>query len=106
MQIQIHFHDIERTEAIDSHIEGAMSHLTKFADPDNAHVYLAVVGKKQSFQCKIEFHANRKDYTSTELSDDMYKSIDLAVHKLEMQLRKDHDLRVSQRRHNGSIKSA
>ncbi len=104
MQVQIHYQEFERTEAIEDHINMAVSHLEKFAKMDRVHVHLKVNSKSANNICKVEIHANHKDYSSKEESDNMYKSIDMAVHKIETQLRRDHDVKVRERKHNGSIK--
>lgn len=106
MQVQVHYSEFAKTEAIEQHVEDMMFHLAKFVDPIQVHVFLKVDGKGRDQICKIEFHAKHKDFTATEHSDNMYKSIDLAVHKIEAQLRKEHDMAVKERRHSGSIKTA
>lgn len=104
MKIQIHCHEFEKTQAIEDHISDALESLRKFADPTNIHVYLETNAKGDRNSAKIDFHSNKKDYSAKEDSENLYKSIDLVVHKLEKQLRRDHSKTVTQRKHSGSIK--
>src|SRR3989338_789489 len=87
METTFTFRNIESTEALKSHTLTKLEKLKKIlVKPEKAHVILVV--KKFNHQVEITINANGTQYVSHEVSENMYTSIDEAVHKLERQLGK------------------
>lgn len=79
------FRDIESTEALKEHTLSKLEKLKKYlVKPQTAHVILGV--KKFNHHAEITIDANGVQYVGHETSENMYTSIDEAVHKLERQL--------------------
>ena len=80
---------IEITDAIRKHAEEKTSKLPKYYDSIN-HVEVLIDGKEGS-NVSVEVIArgeHNKVFVVTETGDDAYKCIDVAVHKLERQIRR------------------
>ena len=80
---------IEITEAIKEHAEEKMAKLPKFYSSIN-QVEAIIDGKKDGHM-NVELIARAEHsnvFIVNEAGDDVYKCIDLAVHKLERQLRR------------------
>ncbi|MBN1806302.1 MAG: ribosome-associated translation inhibitor RaiA [Sedimentisphaerales bacterium] len=81
---------IEITEAIRKHAEEKISKLPKYYDSIN-QVEVVIDGDNGGSNTSVEVIAraeHSKVFVSTETGDDAYRCIDMAVHKLERQLRK------------------
>jgi len=80
---------IEITEAIRQHAEEKTSKLPKYYDSVNQ--IEVVVDKEPGGNTSVEIIArgeHSKVFVATEAGEDAYKCIDMAVHKLERQLRR------------------
>ena len=80
---------IEITEAIRQHAEEKTSKLPKYYDSVNQ--IEVIVDKESGGNTSVEIIArgeHSKIFIATEAGEDAYKCIDIAVHKLERQLRK------------------
>ncbi len=97
---------IDITEAIKRHAEEKTSKLPKYYDSIN-HVEVIIDGNKGG-NTSVEIIAraeHSKIFIVTETGDDAYKCIDIAVHKLERQLRRKKG-RERDNKHKGSANSA
>ncbi|MCK4546260.1 MAG: ribosome-associated translation inhibitor RaiA, partial [Candidatus Eisenbacteria sp.] len=87
MQITTTARHFELTPALKDHIEERLSKLTKYFDQlIRSHVTLSV--QKHEHMAEISLHGSNVDLNGRGKSEDMYVSVDLAVDKLERQLRK------------------
>ena len=80
---------IEITEAIRKRAEEKTSKLPKFYDSINQ--VEVIIDGSQGINVSVEIIAraeHRKVFVGTETGEDAYRCIDMAVHKLERQLRK------------------
>ena len=96
---------IRITEAIKRHAEKKASKLTKYYNSIN-RVEVVIDGNKGG-NTTVEIIAraeHSKIFIVTETGDDAYKCIDVAVHKLERQLRRKKS-RERDNKHTGSTKS-
>lgn len=87
MEMTFTFRNLEATEALKTHALDKLKRLDKYLiKPTKAHVIFQV----ERFQHLVEVtvNANGIQYVSHEKSEDMYTSIDKAIHKLERQLKK------------------
>lgn len=81
------FRDIEATEGLKTHTLRGLAKLEKYLiKPISIHVIMGMDG----FRHKVEVTLveNGKRYVGTSNSNDMYLSIDAALDKLEIQLKK------------------
>jgi putative sigma-54 modulation protein len=92
MRINITARHLKLTDAIDSYVRKKIAKTAKLNDSDEvwAHVILAVEKNRQITE--ILFHIDKKIIRAKEQSPDLYASIDLAVDKLEKQLKKQKEL--------------
>lgn len=87
MKINISGVGISLTEALKEKVNSKMSKLDKFfTDNTTAQVNLKTEGKKQAFEVTIPVKKNV--IRISEVNDDLYAAIDLAIDKLERQIRK------------------
>ena len=87
MQITTTARHFELTPALKDHIEDRLTRLTRYFDQlIRSHVTLSV--QKHEHLAEIAMHGNGVDFNGHGKSEDMYVSVDLAVEKLERQLKK------------------
>lgn len=100
MQINITARHLKLTDAIDSYVRKKISKAGKFYEGDDvwAHVILSVEKNRQITE--INFHVGKLTFRAKEESEDLYASIDLAVDKLEKQLKKKKEISKEHRKNN------
>ena len=87
MQVNITFRGIDSTEALKSHLEERVSHLEKYFDRAiDAQAVLSL--ERYLHNADITIHAGQYVLRGRVKSEDMYKSIDEAVDKIEKQLKR------------------
>lgn len=91
MQVNITFRNMFATDALRNHTQEKLEKVvSKYLDKvTEAHVTLSLERYLQ--QAEINLHAGQFHIRAKEKSEDMYASIDLAVDKLERQLKKYKD---------------
>lgn len=90
MQVMVTFRHVEPTEGLRQYAEEKVQRVRKFLRrPIEAHVTLSVV--KHRHIAEVQVRANRLDITATEETDDLYSAIDLAMSKVERQVKKHVD---------------
>jgi putative sigma-54 modulation protein len=96
MQVVVTFRNIEATEALREHAVAKLQRVQKFMRrPIEAHVVLAVV--KHRHVAEVTVMANRMTFNATEETDDLYSAIDLAISKIERQVKKDSGKKQSRK---------
>lgn len=91
MNVTITCRHFESTEAIKEHVENKLEKFKKYLiRPIEVHVILAVEKFRQ--QCEITMHAKDFKAQALESSENMYTSIDMAIHKIERQIRKHKEI--------------
>jgi putative sigma-54 modulation protein len=93
---------IEITEAIREHAEEKTSKLPKYYDSVNQ--VEVVIEKSPGGKTSVQIIArgeHSKVFVVSETGDDAYKCIDIAVHKLERQLRKKKERERNNKHTNG-----
>ncbi|MBI4412327.1 MAG: ribosome-associated translation inhibitor RaiA [Deltaproteobacteria bacterium] len=104
MNVTVTFRHLEATEAIKNHVEDKLEKFKKYLiRPIEAHVILSV--EKFRHQCEITLAARDFRAMAIEVSDDLYTSIDKAVHKLERQVKKHKEI-VKEHKHHLSVHAA
>jgi putative sigma-54 modulation protein len=90
MALNFTFRKIAATEALKTHIEKKVNKFQKHVTyPMDIHVLLAV---EKTFQtAEITCHAEHKQMFAVAKSKDLYESIDMVVHKIEGQLKKERE---------------
>lgn len=87
MQIMVTFRRVKPTEGLRQYAEEKMRRVHKFLRrPIDAHVILSVL--KHRHIAEVQVSANHLNITATEETDDLYSAIDLAMSKLERQIKK------------------
>ena len=105
MNVTVTFRHIQATEAIKSHVEDKLEKFKKYLiRPIEAHVILSV--EKFRHQCEITLAARDFRAMALEVSNDLYTSIDKAVHKLERQVKKHKEKLVSHRKGENKASAA
>ncbi len=101
MELNIIGRHIEITDAIKLHARNKTDKLPRFYNSIN-HVRVVIDGNERNNICVriIASAEHNKVFIAEETSKDAYKSIDLAVHKLERQLRK---IKGKERNHKHSV---
>lgn len=87
MQVMVTFRHVEPTEGLRQHAEEKVQRVHKYLRrPIEAHVILSV--EKQRHICEVQLTANHLNITATEETGDLYSAIDLAITKIERQVKK------------------
>jgi ribosome hibernation promoting factor len=87
MQVTVTFRHIEPTDALRQYAEGKLQRLSKYLHrPMDAHVILSVL--KKNHRAEIHLSANGTSLFSEEVTSDLYSAIDLALDKVERQVKK------------------
>lgn len=103
MNVTVTFRHLQATDAIKNHVEDKLSKFKKYLiRPIEAHVILSV--EKFRHQCEVTLAARDFRAMALEVSDDLYTSIDQAVHKLERQVKKHKEI-VKEHKHHLSIQA-
>jgi len=92
MQLSVTFRHMEPSDALKRHAREKLEKIRRFfPDPISAHVVLATErGYQHHADVNIQLH-NGLVIKGTEITEDMYSSIDLVIQKIERQVRKYHD---------------
>ncbi len=87
MQVMVTFRHVEPTEGLRQHAEEKVQRVHKYLRrPIEAHVTLTV--EKQRHIAEVQLSANHLKVTATEETDDLYSAIDMAMSKIERQVKK------------------
>lgn len=96
MQVQFTARHMELTDALKKHTENKIDKLKRYMDMIvEAHVTLSV--EKYRHRAEITLKGKKNTVSGVEVSDDMYLSIDKVLEKLENQLRRSKDRRITRR---------
>lgn len=99
MQTSVTFKNIDPSDHLKSYVTGKLDRLDKLLDnPAEAQVVLSV--EKIRHIAEIRLTGDRLNIVCREKSNDMYSSIDLALDKLEKQLKKQK-AKIKKHRHGG-----
>lgn len=102
MKISVTFRHMESSDAIRSRIELQCHHLEKFLlKPAEVHVILSV----EKFRHRAEIIINDQTHSAqaSEVSDDLYLSIDRAIAKVEVQMQKHKEKIQEHHKHHSSV---
>lgn len=91
MQFSVTFRKMDATDAIKQYVQEKVKKIKRFfPDPINAHVVLSLERYQHRADVNITLH-NGLVLKGQDASDDMYSSIDLAMAKIEKQVRRYKD---------------
>ena len=91
MKITITFLHLEHTESLDERIREKSQKLKKFFQGE-PHIKWTCYVKNGRHYAEVSIHGGKKsNYHATAHSENLYKTIDLAVEKVEKQLHKHKD---------------
>jgi putative sigma-54 modulation protein len=103
MQVTVTGRHFEVRPALRSYLDVRLERLLRYIGKiESAHVMLSA--QKSQHRAEIVLHAAGKEFTSRAVSDDMYAAVDSVVDKVEKQLRRFKDRRMTARK-NG-VKAA
>jgi putative sigma-54 modulation protein len=90
MGIAITFRHLASSDAIKSYVHEKLERVQKYLrQPLDAHV--TVFTERHQHVAEISIHTAGKQYQARHDSDDMYKSIDFMIDKIEQQIARHHD---------------
>lgn len=90
MAIAITFRHMDSTEAIKNYVHEKLERIQRYLRaPLDAHV--TVFQERHQFVAEVKIQAPGKTYQASDQTEDLYKSIDRVVDKLEHQISKAHD---------------
>jgi len=99
MQISITFRHMEATDALRDYVDDKINNLKKYLiKPTEVHVILSV----EKFRHRAEIVLLEQNFKASadETTDDMYATIDSAIHKIETQVRKHKQKLQSHHKHH------
>jgi putative sigma-54 modulation protein len=87
MQVMVTFRHVEPSEGLRRYADEKAQRVHKYLRrPIEAHVTLSV--EKQRHIAEVQVSANHLNITATEETDDLYSAIDLAMSKIERQIKR------------------
>ncbi|MFO0606575.1 MAG: ribosome-associated translation inhibitor RaiA [Polyangiales bacterium] len=90
MGIAITFRHMASSDALKDYVHDKFERVQKYLrQPADAHVTLS--SERHQHVSEVSLHAAGRQYQARHESDDMYKSIDLMIDKIEHQIAKHHD---------------
>ena len=88
IKVAVTFRHTQPTEALKQYAEQKLQRISKyFSHPLDAHVILAVDAKECQV-AEVELHAHGATIVGKEQHQDLYAAIDLAIDKIERQIKK------------------
>ena len=97
MQVQFTARHMELTDSLRNHVMSKMEKMKRYIDMiSEAQVTLST--EKYRHRAEVSIKGKHSSVTSSEVSDDMYQSIDRVFDKLERQIRKSKERRSSTKR--------
>lgn len=90
MGIAITFRHMASSDALKGYVHEKLERVQKYLrQPLDAHVTLS--SERHQHVSEVSLHTAGRQYQARHDSDDMYKSIDLMIDKIEHQIAKHHD---------------
>lgn len=83
------------SEELEVHTVDAFDKLEKFVGNENVDFRTSYSKDGSQFKVQAHGHFSGVDYTASATSDDMYKSVDMLIEKLESQFRKEKSKRTT-----------
>ncbi|MBW1980409.1 MAG: ribosome-associated translation inhibitor RaiA [Deltaproteobacteria bacterium] len=103
MQVSVTFRKIDASETLRNYAEEKLYRIKKYVeDPIEAHVVLSV--EKFRHVAEVTINANGIRIKGAQQTEDMYSAIDMAVDKLESQIKKYRE-RLKQHKGDGGARS-
>ncbi|MDR0800160.1 MAG: ribosome-associated translation inhibitor RaiA [Endomicrobium sp.] len=100
MQINITARHLKLSDSIDFYVRKKIIKVGKFYDGENVWVHVILSIEKNRHVTEVVFHIGKLAFKAKEQSSDLYDSIDLAIAKLEKQLRKQKETSKLHRKNN------
>ncbi len=91
MRTSISFKQTERSEAIESLIEQKLKHFEKYDHQKNSHIEWVCNANEKLHTSEVNLHMENTIFHTKVESNDLYKTIDIAISKLDSQIRKHSD---------------
>jgi putative sigma-54 modulation protein len=92
MKLKITFKHLEHTPALDQRISEKSQKFEKYFQ-GNINIQWVCWVKDEQHWAEIKLHGPKFDFFAKASADNMYKSLDLVVEKIERQLEKQKDMR-------------
>lgn len=92
MKLKISFKHLKHTPALDQRIQEKSEKLKKYFQGNTSVHWICWVQDDQHW-AEIKVHGPKFDFFAKASADNMYKSLDLCVEKMERQIEKQKDLR-------------
>jgi len=93
---------MEASQALRDLIDSKINHLEKYLiKPTEIHVILSV--EKIRHKCEIVLHEQNFKASANETTDDMYKSLDKAITKIQAQVSKHKKIVQGHHKHHDSV---
>lgn len=89
MKLKITAKNIKLTEAIKDFTQSKVDKLDKFFNKNSWAEAVLSVDKKINQRAELTIHAGRSKFTAKAVEEDLYKSIDGVILKIEAQIRKE-----------------
>ena len=90
MKLNISYHHLESTPSIEEKIREKAEHLKKYFD-GHVEVNWVCSIEKDRHKSDVNVHAGNFNFHATAEDDNLYKTFDEALHKLDKQLKKKNE---------------
>lgn len=92
MKLKITFKHLDHTPALDERIKEKSEHFKKYFQGNISVSWICWVHEEKHW-AEVKVHGPKFDFFAKASADNMYKSLDLVVEKMERQIEKQKDLR-------------
>jgi putative sigma-54 modulation protein len=92
MKLKISFKHLDHTPALDERIKEKSEKLTKYFQGNISVQWVCWVKDNQHW-AEIQLHGPKFDFFAKACADNMYKSLDLVIDKMERQIEKQKDMK-------------
>lgn len=102
MKLKISFKHLKHTPALDERIKEKTERLEKYFQ-GNINVHWVCWVHEDEHWAEIKVHGPRFDFFAKASTDNMYKSLDLAIDKIERQFEKQKDMKKNKLHHSSHL---
>lgn len=99
MKLNITYRHIDATDAMEKVIRDKAEHLKKFFRGKMEVNWVCEVTKNEH-RCEVNVHAGNEFFHAHAVDDNLYKTFDIVLKKMEAQLRKFHDRKKDKIHHH------
>jgi len=96
MKLELVYKDVRPTEALADRLEGKLEKIEKILR-SSPPLHVTVSKTKTAYRCTARFNHKGKEFVAEGRGEDLFVAADLAIHKLDVQVAKQHERALGKR---------